>query len=78
MDKKPILNIDPSNLSDLYSITLGYNVDKYMCTLVGNGTAEFRRVRMPKSKIDGVRLPERISISFFGSRATKVAHKKKK
>jgi len=71
MGKKPVLNIDPSNLSDLYSVTLGYNGDKYMLTTVGNGFAEFRRVRMPKSKIDGVRLPERISISFFGSRVPK-------
>jgi len=76
-DKKPVFNIDPSNLSDLYSVTLGYYGDKYMCTTVGNGFAEFRRVRTPKSKIDGVRLPERISLTFYGSRANKPTPKKK-
>jgi len=63
------LQIDANNLSDIYSLTLGYNGDKYMCTTVGNGFAEFRRVRMPKSKIDGVRLPERITLTFLASRA---------
>ena len=61
------LKIDSTNLRDMYSFTLGHNGDKYMCTAIGDGVAEFRRVRVAKSKIDGVRLPERISIQFFGT-----------
>ena len=62
------LHIDSTNLGSIYQLTIGYNWDKYMCTTVGSdGLAEFRRVRRPKSKIDGVRLPERITISFFGN-----------
>ena len=76
-DNKPFFHIDKTNLTDIYSVTLGYNGDKYMCTGVGNGFAEFRRVRMAKSKIDGVRLPERISLSFFGSSVTKKSKTKK-
>lgn len=71
-DKPKIdFTISNSNLSDIYQLQLGYHGDKYMCVGVGRGMAEFRRVRLPKSKIDGVRLPERITLSFFGSNATK-------
>lgn len=51
----------------LYNITLGRYQDKYLVTGDYNGQFELRRVRMPKTKIDGVRLPERISIAYYGS-----------
>ena len=60
-----ILAITPQNLSDIYTLTIGYHSDQYMCTSVGRGCAEFRRVRLGKSKIDNTRLPERITISLF-------------
>jgi len=59
------------NLRDIYEIKLGNYKDKYMVTVVNfvptSGiNATLRRVRTPKSKIDGVRLPNEISITFFG------------
>lgn len=66
-----ILAITPNNLSDIYTLTIGYHGDKYMCTSVGKDFAEFRRVRRGKSKIDNIRLPERITISLFGSSSSK-------
>lgn len=68
---------------DIYEIRLGNYQDKYMVThtyLVSNGkiNAGLRRVRKPKTKIDGVRLPETISITFFASPTTNPIKKSKK
>ena len=55
----------------LYEITLGTHSDKYMVVGHDNkGSAHLRRVRTPKSKIDAVRLPNIISITYLGSMAT--------
>lgn len=54
------------NTGEVYAITLGRYSDKYLVTGNFNGTRELRRVRLPKTKIDSVRLPERISIQYFG------------
>ncbi len=51
----------------LYTITLGKYSDKYLVTANWNGAKELRRVRLPKTKIDAIRLPERISITYYGS-----------
>ncbi len=60
------------NIRELYEIRLGNYKDKYMVTHIffmpnGKHSADLRRVQRPKTKIDGVRLPETISITFFGS-----------
>lgn len=59
------------NLSEIYIITLGKYSDKYMVTGNVNNTKELRRVRTPKSKIDSIRLPERISIQYLGQLSDK-------
>lgn len=59
------------NPSEIYIITLGKYSDKYMVTSSWKGHIELRRVRVPQTKIDGVRLPERISIRYFGTPAIK-------
>lgn len=60
------------NLREIYEIQLGNYKDKYMVTEVmliktDKPNATLRRVCMPKSKIDGVRLPNEISITFYGT-----------
>lgn len=56
-------------LRGLYLLTVGAYSNYY--TLVGkspdNKLLHFRRVRTPKSKIDGARLPENIHINYLGS-----------
>lgn len=52
-----------------YIITLGKYRDKYLVTGNHYGVFELRRVRLPKSKIDAVRLPERLSIQYYSSSA---------
>lgn len=69
---KKATNID---IGEIYQITLGSHSDKYLVTGNFNGVKELRRVQLPKTKIDAVRLPERISISYFGQ---SVATKKNK
>jgi len=71
------------NLREIYEIRLGNYQDKYMVTEVmliktDKPNATLRRVRRPKSKIDGVRLPETISITFFGSPLPNPIKKSKK
>lgn len=55
----------------IYSIQLGKYHDEYLCVFSGNGGYNLRRVRLPKNKIDGVRLPENISISFYAIQLNK-------
>lgn len=65
------------NISEIYTITLGKYSDKYLVTGKWyGGDIELRRVRMPQTKIDAVRLPERISIRYFGTPATDKKRKK--
>ena len=64
------------NIREIYEIRLGNYKDKYMVqhTYISqnrNQNVSLRRVSKPKSKIDGVRLPETISITFYGTPATK-------
>ncbi len=55
----------------VYEICLGSNKDKYLCVsapIIGiDGLTRLRRVRLPKSKIDSLRLPENISIMEFST-----------
>lgn len=53
------------NVGEIYHITLGRYSDKYLVTGNFYGSSELRRVRTPKTKIDAVRLPERISIQVL-------------
>lgn len=53
------------NTGYVYTITLGKYSDKYLCTFNDLGQMIFRRVRMPKNKIDAIRLPENIHITEF-------------
>lgn len=54
-------------VGEIYAVTLGYYSDKYLITIDVNGILfELKRVRRAKTKIDSVRLPERISISLYG------------
>lgn len=64
---------------ELYTITLGKYSDKYMVTTATTiGMTQLRRIRTPKTKIDAVRLPEHISIVFFGSQVAQGPIKKSK
>lgn len=56
------------NLREIYTISLGKYSDQYLVTGVDNlnNARILRRVRTPKTKIDAVRLPEYISIWYFG------------
>lgn len=51
------------NVGQLYEITLGERSDKYVCIRESPSGWQFKRMGMPKTKIDGVRLPESILIS---------------
>lgn len=52
----------------IYQITLGTkHTDRYLCIYNGCGTSQLRRIRMPKSKIDAVRLPEIIHITEYAT-----------
>lgn len=53
-------------LSGIYSIRLGDYCDKYVATDITPFGVLLRRVRLPKTKIDRVRLPESITITFEG------------
>ena len=53
-------------LSGKYSIRLGNYCDKYIATDITPFGVLLRRVRLPKTKIDRVRLPESITITFEG------------
>lgn len=64
------------NVGEIYLITLGYYSDKYLVTVDAYGTKELRRVRLPKTKIDAIRLPEKISITYLESTINKPKHKK--
>jgi len=66
-------------LGSIYTITLGKNADKYMCvgTSPSKESARFKRVRLPKTKIDAVRLPEIITITLFGNTMPHQITKKK-
>lgn len=57
------INTRQMNTGSVYTISLGRNSDKYLCTGSVGGVVIFRRVRLPKSKIDSLRLPETITIS---------------
>lgn len=65
-------------VGEIYSIALGKYSDKYLVTGDWYGTFELRRVRLPKTKIDAIRLPERIAISYFGQSVAKQKSKRKK
>jgi hypothetical protein len=54
-------------VGSIYKIQLGKYSDSYLCTFSSPVGYDLRRVRMPKNKIDGVRLPEHISISHLGT-----------
>ena len=54
-------------IGEIYSIRLGRHMDKYIVTSkIFSTVAELKRVQTPKSKIDGVRLPESMTIIFEG------------
>ncbi len=55
----------------VYKMQLGKYSDSYLCVFSGGGGYNLRRVRTPKNKIDGVRLPENISISFYATQLNK-------
>lgn len=58
-------------VGEIYAVTLGYYSDKYLVTADVNGISfELKRVRLPKTKIDSVMLPVRISISLYGKSIT--------
>lgn len=61
----------------IYNIQLGNYHDKYLCVFSGTGGYNLRRVRTPKSKIDGIRLPEAISISYSCTPLSKPSKKRK-
>lgn len=48
-----------------YTITLGKYSDKYLCVFDTLNGGTLRRVRLPKTKIDAIRLPEIIHITEF-------------
>jgi len=51
----------------LYEITLGRYHDRYLCDKHDPVGYRMRRVRTAKSKIDAIRLPETIYISYFAT-----------
>lgn len=51
-------------LSGIYSIKLGKYCDSYVAVYITPFSVSLRRVRLPKTKIDAVRLPEHITITF--------------
>lgn len=56
---------------ELWNIKLGKYSDKYLVTFDSTTRQyQLRRVRLPKTKIDAVRLPEYIDISFVGTPLT--------
>ncbi len=57
-------------LGSVYTITLGKYSDQYLCISIGM-VYNLKRVRLPKSKIDGIRLPEYITITNFGTSVSK-------
>jgi hypothetical protein len=54
-------------VGEIHTITLGKYGDKYKVVNVFITSVELVRIRMPKSKIDAIRLPARISITYFGT-----------
>jgi len=67
-----------SQLNELYEVTIGQYKDKYMVvSRSATGQTNLRRIRTPKTKIDGVRLPENITISYFGSQVSNEPKTKK-
>jgi len=65
------------NVGFIYTITLGEHSDKYVCVLKDPIGYKFKRVRLPLTKIDAVRLPENIYISEFGRPMIKSKRKSK-
>jgi hypothetical protein len=53
-------------LNGVYMFRLGKNYEKYLCTNINSLSATLLKVRESKSKIDSIRLPESIEISFCG------------
>jgi hypothetical protein len=62
-------------VGEIYTITLGRYTDKYLVTAIGYHARELHRVRTPKTKIDSLRLPETISIAYFGQSVVKTKKK---
>lgn len=55
-------------LGETYTLTIGKYSDKYMVTAESyNNSSVLRRMGKTKSKIDALRLPEVISIIYFGT-----------
>ena len=65
------------NVGEIYTITSGFYSDKYIITAKSGKTVVFTRVMMPKTKINAVRLPEHIHISYFGTNITGTNKRKK-
>lgn len=66
---------------EIYTIKLGKYSDKYlvmMNTPDEKSIIQLRRVMLPKTKIDAVRLPEIITISYFGTPITGTTKRKSK
>jgi len=49
----------------VYTISMGKYSDKYICIMTDPLGYVLKRVRLPKTKIDAIRLPETIYINIF-------------